>query len=393
MITRLRFKNWRSLKDVTIDNLTPITVFIGENASGKTNLLDALYFFRESTQSGVLRALQVRGDRDEVRTLGVGNEPIELEMTLNPSAFSPDFRFKYSLEMRFDKTFLPDISEKLENQNGNVLMNIGFNNEYWIVRDEKKIEFGEHSDVPFGWEKTALSQYGSSPLEKYLYKAVQLILFRWQLLGEGFVPPHTFFATGNGGLTIIEKYGENLPLMLDYLIKVEPEIYKKLEMDMRSLIEHIDSIKTEHNELKTAYSLTEIYHTNDAPTISAGTSRLLAILTAFYVLDVRLNDVPGLVVIEEPDTALNPGILRKFVGLLRKYTEDAEHPRQVLLTTHNPAFLDYFEPEEVRIVERDEDGYTQVRPISDEIKDIWFKDGEYRVGEVWEKNVFGGQAE
>jgi predicted ATPase len=60
----------------------------------------------------------------------------------------------------------------------------------------------------------------------------------------------------------------------------------------------------------------------EAPTISAGTARLLAMLTAYYALDVRLAQIqmPGLVVIEEPDTALNPWLLRNFVEQLRNYT-------------------------------------------------------------------------
>jgi AAA15 family ATPase/GTPase len=41
MLTRMTFKNWRSLRDVTID-FTSITLFIGANSSGKTNILGVL---------------------------------------------------------------------------------------------------------------------------------------------------------------------------------------------------------------------------------------------------------------------------------------------------------------------------------------------------------------
>ena len=41
MITRLRVKNFKALRDVEI-NLTPIHVLIGPNDSGKTSILDAL---------------------------------------------------------------------------------------------------------------------------------------------------------------------------------------------------------------------------------------------------------------------------------------------------------------------------------------------------------------
>ena len=106
---------------------------------------------------------------------------------------------------------------------------------------------------------------------------------------------------------------------------------------------------------------------------------------------MRLPKLPGLVVIEEPDTALNPGLLQKFVSLLRDYTERENSPQQFILTTHNPAFLNYFEPEEVRVVERDEQGYTHVHRIPDHIKNIWLD--EYALGEVWTTNSFGGLPE
>jgi predicted ATPase len=113
-------------------------------------------------------------------------------------------------------------------------------------------------------------------------------------------------------------------------------------------------------------------------------------LTAFYALDMRFAQMPGLVVIEEPDTALNPMLLRYYVEQLRNYVE-GEHPRQVIMTTHNPRFLDWFKPEEVRIVERDEQGYTSVHQVPDYIKDIWLD--KHTLGEVWMTRSLGGVPE
>jgi predicted ATPase len=100
--------------------------------------------------------------------------------------------------------------------------------------------------------------------------------------------------------------------------------------------------------------------------------------------------MPGLVVIEEPDTALNPGILHNFVEQLRIYTE-GDAPRQFILTTHNPRFLDYFRPEEVRVVSRDENGYTTVSHIPDHISEVWLED--HTLGEVWMTRSLGGLPE
>src|SRR5258708_24484356 len=79
-LTRLRFKNWRSLRDVTIDNLTPITVFVGANSSGKTNILDALHFMRSVTERGLRETTFAWGGREKIRTLGVDSS-VEVDLT------------------------------------------------------------------------------------------------------------------------------------------------------------------------------------------------------------------------------------------------------------------------------------------------------------------------
>lgn len=51
MLTQLRVKNYKSLEDVTIP-LRPLTVFVGPNNAGKSNVLDCLLFLRELLEQG-----------------------------------------------------------------------------------------------------------------------------------------------------------------------------------------------------------------------------------------------------------------------------------------------------------------------------------------------------
>src|SRR5260221_9891716 len=84
MLTQLRFKNWRSLRnEVVIKDLTPITVFIGANSTGKTNILDALHFMRHSVNNGIVSGVKNWGGRHSIRTLGTNdNAIVELEYSL-----------------------------------------------------------------------------------------------------------------------------------------------------------------------------------------------------------------------------------------------------------------------------------------------------------------------
>ncbi|MCX6049787.1 MAG: AAA family ATPase [Chloroflexi bacterium] len=208
------------------------------------------------------------------------------------------------------------------------------------------------------------------------------------MLDENFMPPLSIAPRTAGGVYVIDRCADNLLIMLDFMHKTQPKLYDQLQTDLSWLLGHVDRIFTERTDQETRLVLTEKgFDGREAPTVSAGTARVLAMLTAFYALDMRYATLPGLVVIEEPDTALNPGLLRNFVEQLRYYV-DGEHPRQVMLTTHNPAFLDYFKPEEVRVVMRNEDGDTTVNQIPEHVRKIWLD--EYGLGEVWRTNSFGG---
>jgi predicted ATPase len=223
--------------------------------------------------------------------------------------------------------------------------------------------------------------------------------------------PQLALPPGNGDpgdLYIVEENGRNIVYILDFMQSQFPELYQKLEEDVYWLLNYVERLETKHSERELSLVLRERAHGGlEAPSISAGTARLIAILTAFYALDMEttpipssngrqfeqwnipINQMPGLVVIEEPDTALNPGLLRNFVEQLR-YFVTGEYPRQVILTTHNPALLDHFEPEEVRVVERDEQGDTHVNKLPEGIRKRWLD--QYGLGEVWQTNAFGGMS-
>ena len=66
LITRLVIKNYRSLADVEIA-LSPLTILVGENATGKSNTIDVLRFVRDVIKDGFDMALQNRGGLSALR--------------------------------------------------------------------------------------------------------------------------------------------------------------------------------------------------------------------------------------------------------------------------------------------------------------------------------------
>ncbi|HUQ93914.1 MAG TPA: AAA family ATPase, partial [Bryobacteraceae bacterium] len=80
IISRLALKNWRNFRVLEVP-LTDRVFIIGPNASGKSNLLDALRFLRDIAKpgGGLQRAISQRGGVSKVRCLAARKEPdIEL---------------------------------------------------------------------------------------------------------------------------------------------------------------------------------------------------------------------------------------------------------------------------------------------------------------------------
>ena len=51
LISKLTLKNWRNFKSIDID-LTERVFIVGANASGKSNLLDAIRFLKDIVKPG-----------------------------------------------------------------------------------------------------------------------------------------------------------------------------------------------------------------------------------------------------------------------------------------------------------------------------------------------------
>src|SRR4051812_13044131 len=78
---KLEIHNYKSLRNVVIEP-TPLSVFVGPNASGKTNLADALDFLGHAYSWGLERAVAYKGGYDNIcfRDLGRSKEPIRFRV-------------------------------------------------------------------------------------------------------------------------------------------------------------------------------------------------------------------------------------------------------------------------------------------------------------------------
>jgi predicted ATPase len=121
----------------------------------------------------------------------------------------------------------------------------------------------------------------------------------------------------------------------------------------------------------------------DPAQISDGSLRFMALATLFLQPPDLL---PRFIVLDEPELGLHPAAIAELAGIVRS----ASQKTQVLLATQSTRLVDEFAPENLVIVERDEENHCSVfkKLDSDRLED-WLD--RYSLSELWEKNVLGGQ--
>ena len=71
------------------------------------------------------------------------------------------------------------------------------------------------------------------------------------------------------------------------------------------------------------------------------------------------------------------------------FQQAAAKGTQVIVATQSAALLNEFKPEDIVVVDRAE-GQSRFRRLGEKELKVWLEDDYYPLGDLWEKNVFGG---
>jgi hypothetical protein len=93
---------------------------------------------------------------------------------------------------------------------------------------------------------------------------------------------------------------------------------------------------------------------------------------------------PQLIGIEEPENQLHPSLLPELAEECRKAAERT----QLMVTTHSPFFVNGLRASEVRVLYRDDKGYTQARCAADMEGIVHFMEAGGKLGHLWMEGFF-----
>ena len=388
-LTYLRIKNYRALCDVEFRDLTPLSVFIGPNGSGKSTVLDALAFLGMALSGNLKEAFEGRDQFRGIQTRG-SEGSIEFEVVVENIGDFGALRYQISLTQSANEHLI--INEKLlVEENGEIhelfkanplLEGGGIKIESAWARAHPEFKVSENSESKTLEAISIVSLSYAFAIDRRLSRFTRPLIdlinsYRYIHLTDNLKD-----FSDEGPRERLSANGKNISNVLYYLHLKHPDILEKITAQMRRWVPALADIVTEITSDERL-----LLRFKDAPFekplrgryMSDGTMRLAALLTLLYE-----PDATGLLGIEEPENELHPRLLPRLAEELGKASEN----RQLLVATHSPFLLDALAPEQVWILHRGPDGYTQATRTADipNVKEL-VEDGS-PLGYLWTSNFF-----
>jgi predicted ATPase len=384
LLKSIRLKNLLSYgsEGETLE-LEPLNVLIGSNASGKSNLIDAISvlaaaprdLFKPFWEGGGTSEWLWKGSeklpRAELEAIVEYRQgPLQYRLALT----AVDFRLKLMDERIAYAGGSSAVGERLLYKRGTNAASISMHGSDKMV----KLRTGE-----LDLEQSVLSQRKDPRVYPELtYLGEQLakaVFFRdWSLSRSSMM--HRAQDSDLPNDFLLED-ARNLALVLNDL-QNRPETKRLLLEKLKVVYEGIEDITTRVQSGSIQILLHErgLKLPVPASRVSYGVLHYLCLLT------ILLHpEPPPLICLEEPELGLHPDIIHKIADLLI----DASLRTQLIVTTHSETLISRLSevPESVVVCERDDRG-TRLQRLEPERMKAWLE--RYSLGELWSMGEIGG---
>ncbi|MGB0386787.1 MAG: AAA family ATPase [Ardenticatenaceae bacterium] len=353
-ITRLVVRNYRSLKEIDV-RLRPLTVLVGENGSGKSNLIDVLRFVRDALTSSLEQAVLMRGGMSALRCwFADQKEPISIHLEFE----GPEWEGEYGLAFDSPNSEVELLQERLSLTTFDATSPKKLFFE--VVDGQLRGSSLKPNPVMPDSNQLYLSQLAAhSPAVKMVHDLLAKMNF-YDLKPDTLRQPQALLTP----FPLLET-GENLASALLELQKRQEQYLITESLDV--IVDGLTGYNVEQVNGHLVTKLDYRFHNGHTRAISSqlrdeadGTIRMLALLTALYQ-----DRFPSLLAIEEPEKTLYTTGLGVCSGLL----DETTLRYQVLITTHSSDLINDFEADSFLVVEK-EAGISKIGPLIKFQRDI-----------------------
>lgn len=356
IIKEITLHNWKNFQNCNI-KLSERTFVIGSNASGKSNLLDALRFLRDiSKQAGGLQsAVEERGGITKIRCLAARTQT-NVSITVELGEIQEETpKWRYHLEFMHTGGGIRKSQVKINSEEV-----YSYEQSRYVLRrpndsndDEETLKYTHLEQITANKEFRELQTF---------FQDIEYLNIIPQMVRES---SSSLFST-----TKEDYYGRNF---LEKLSKMNERTrnsyFRKINEFLRIAVPQLEELKFIKDEMGIPHLEAKYIHwrakgsKQQEMQFSDGTLRLIGFL--FVLLDNN-----GVILLEEPEINLHPGIVTQLPEFIAKVQRSKKSTRQVLITTHSYDILvnQGISPDEVILLENTQEG-TLAKKVS-EIKEI-----------------------
>jgi predicted ATPase len=371
-ISEIEINGFKSIRQLTKFPLDNINILIGANGSGKTNFISffKMVQFYLNSLDGLNEYVGQNGGAGFLLYFGSKNtSAISAKITLATSAGSNEYYVELGVSVG-DKLYFKDekvsySSYQYKEKNNPIHLGGG-------GKESRLLQIGENEDEYKKTLKTirtikrllkemSFYQFHDTSKEAYIRKSSRIDDNRY-----------------------LRSDGGNLSSFLYMLRERYPSFYKDIVEITKQVAPYIGDVvlENEYNSPYVKLSWKENFNSNysfDVGQMSDGTLRAIALITL-----LTQPNPPAVICIDEPELGLHPEAIAILADLLKCASEKS----QIIISTQSPALVDFFEPENIVVVNRIQ-GETSFERLAFDKYKAWLE--QYSLSQAWDANVFGGR--
>ncbi|TGM60303.1 AAA family ATPase [Leptospira vanthielii] len=365
-IDYITVRGFKSIAAIEKLELGPINIIIGANGSGKSNFLGVFSFLHAIREGRLNSYVREAGGAGNLLHFGTKvTKEIIIELSFE------DQVNQYEIALR------PDSEDNL-------------------YPDREITKFWDKAKYSKPYETFLQARNGgteagiSNPKSQGIADWIRTRLGRWRLY-------HFHDTSSSSPLRktaqlhdnqFLRYDGSNLPAFLYLLKEKHPDSYKLICKAIRLAIPFFEDFNLVFDPLNPEFiRLAWIHKGSDkyfgASALSDGSMRFIA-LTVLFLQPEEFR--PSIIIVDEPELGLHPSAITILASLIKQVSFET----QVIVSTQSALLLDHFEPEDILVANRENES-TVFRRLDPKDLEEWMED--FSLGQLWEKNQFGGRPE
>jgi predicted ATPase len=355
IVNSLTISGYKSIKELKNFELRNLNVLIGANGAGKSNFISLFRMLNEMYEQNLATYVQVQGGPDAILHFGrASTDKFHAEFYFDKNAY------------KFD--LIPTNDNRL----------IFGREESWFAG--MYFPSQPSSNLGSGHEESKLKE-AKDQYSPYVRKSVS----SWRVYHF-----HDTSETAkvkqkhdrNDNLKL-KSDAANLAAYLQFLKEDHEQAYVRIVETIRLVLPffggfvHRDQSTIELEWTQKAKPDTPF----KAHMLSDGSLRFICLAT---LLLQPVNLLPDTVLIDEPELGLHPYAITILVDIFKQVSET----KQLIISTQSVELINGLMPEDVIVVDQENEASTFKRLSSNELSD-WLED--YSIGDLWKQNVLGGR--